>query len=566
MQLMSPPPIGTPVPHDRHAVSVQLPTWQDMVDLGSQHPRMKLIQKGGYPRSFIHPYIQELAARCDGYHGRPGHVYFFYPTYEYMEETRAYVLSQARLEEQGHQPSTRKVPMQVLGFSSKANGGSSEVLVLYALLIPSLLVQHAMSAWRLTGFGISSRLAGQCLQHVPSLLSENPKLFELNMSRAIPPQPKISIQGTDARLRGHLANLQNLGRIIREAPVVTEDMIFLYPTGMTAIFKAHQLLCRLRRGKTVVFGFLYELTPKLLRMYGSSLETFGNGTQEELDKFEDMLKVQKYDDPLNHVQAVWCECASNPLLKTVNLEKLRQLADKYGFFIVVDDTIGSVANIDVLDVADIIVTSLTKSFSGYANVMAGSITFSPASNHYAELHQELLQSYKNTLFIEDAIQLELNSRDYLARTSKINQTASYLVRFLQGYLDKPTPLSAVYYPETCHSSTNYRRRLRAKVDGQPHIPGFGGLFTIEFVDISTATAFFDALNVHKGPSLGAQYTLAQPYVQTVFQKEKAWAATYGLKETIVRISVGLENKESLKGSLIIALDAAVKVFRQGRYN
>jgi len=74
---------------------------------------------------------------------------------------------------------------------------------------------------------------------------------------------------------------------------------------------------------------------------------------------------------LNRVQAVWVECASNPLLKTVDLGKLRQLADQYGFFIVVDDTIGSVANIDVLDVADIIVTSLTKSFSGYANVMAG---------------------------------------------------------------------------------------------------------------------------------------------------------------------------------------------------
>lgn len=288
-----------------------------------------------------------------------------------MEVTRAYVLSQARLEEQDHQRSTRKIPMQVLGFSSKANGGPSEGLVLYALLIPSHLVQHAMSAWRLTGFGISSRLAGQCLQHVPSLLSEDPEFFEIDISRATPPQPEISIQGTNARLRGRLANLQNLGRINREAPVVTEDMIFLYPTGMTAIFEAHQLLCRLRRGKTVVFGFLYELTPKLLGMYGTSLEFFGNGTRKELDSFEDMLKVQKYDDPSNRVQAVWCECASNPLLKTVNLEKLRQLANKYGFFIVVDDTIGSVANIDVLDVADIIVTSLTKSFSGYANVMAG---------------------------------------------------------------------------------------------------------------------------------------------------------------------------------------------------
>jgi len=60
MQLPSPPPIGTPVPQDRHAVSVQLPTWQDMVDLGSQHPRIGLVQKGGYPRSFIHHHIQTV--------------------------------------------------------------------------------------------------------------------------------------------------------------------------------------------------------------------------------------------------------------------------------------------------------------------------------------------------------------------------------------------------------------------------------------------------------------------------------------------------------------------------
>ncbi|KAI8398384.1 hypothetical protein FOFC_19595 [Fusarium oxysporum] len=458
MQLPSPPPIGTPVPQDRHAVSVQLPTWQDMVDLGSQHPRIGLVQKGGYPRSFIHHHIQT---------------------------------------------------------------------------------------------------------HVPSLLSEDPELFEIDRLKEVAVSSlelKAFNKNADTRLRDRLAYLQNFGRINKQAPAVTKDMVFLYPTGMTAIYEAHQLLLRLRHSKTVVFGFLYELTPKLLKMYGPGFEFFGNGTAEELEKFESVLQNQEKEDPLNRVQAVWGECASNPLLKTVDLEKLRQLADQYGFFIVVDDTIGSVANIDVLDVADIIVTSLTKSFSGYANVMAGSITLNPASRYYSELHEELHRSYQNTLFVEDAIQLELNSRDYLVRTSMINETASYLVKFLKGYLNKPTPLSSVYYPETCHSSANYRRHLRANVTGQPHLAGFGGLFTVEFVNIPTATAFFDALDVHKGPSLGAQYTLAQPYVQTVFQKEKAWAATYGLKETIVRISVGLEDKGLLKNAFVAAMDAAMSVY------
>ncbi|RYC76666.1 hypothetical protein BFJ63_vAg20457 [Fusarium oxysporum f. sp. narcissi] len=116
---------------------------------------------------------------------------------------------------------------------------------------------------------------------------------------------------------------------------------------------------RLRHAKTVVFGFLYELTPKLLRMYGSDLEFVGNGTREELDEFEEMLKLQRYRDPSDQVQAVWCECASNPLLRTVDLERLRRLADQYGFFLVVDDTIGSLANIDVLEVADVIAETQT---------------------------------------------------------------------------------------------------------------------------------------------------------------------------------------------------------------
>ncbi|EXA34633.1 hypothetical protein FOVG_14056 [Fusarium oxysporum f. sp. pisi HDV247] len=566
MQLPSPPPIGTPVPQDRHAVSVQLPTWQDMVDLGSQHPRIGLVQKGGYPRSFIHHHIQTLAKACGYCFGHPEHVYLFYPSFKYMKVTRSYILSQAQLDGSGCQNLATQVPMQVLGFSEKAMNGPSEGLLLYALLVPSRLVQHAMYAWRITGFGISSRLANKCLQHVPSLLSEDPELFEIDRLKEVAVSSlelKAFNKNVDTRLRDRLAYLQNFGRINKQAPAVTKDMVFLHPTGMTAIYEAHQLLLRLRHSKTVVFGFLYELTPKLLKMYGPGFEFFGNGTAEELEKFESVLQNQEKEDPLNRVQAVWGECASNPLLKTVDLEKLRQLADQYGFFIVVDDTIGSVANIDVLDVADIIVTSLTKSFSGYANVMAGSITLNPASRYYSELHEELHRSYQNTLFVEDAIQLELNSRDYLVRTSMINETASYLVKFLKGYLNKPTPLSSVYYPETCHSSANYRRHLRANVTGQPHLAGFGGLFTVEFVNIPTATAFFDALDVHKGPSLGAQYTLAQPYVQTVFQKEKAWAATYGLKETIVRISVGLEDKGLLKNAFVAAMDAAMSVYLEG---
>jgi cystathionine gamma-synthase len=51
--------------------------------------------------------------------------------------------------------------------------------------------------------------------------------------------------------------------------------------------------------------------------------------------------------------------------------KLRKLADEYDFIIVVDETIGSFANLEVLPFADIIVSSLSKVFSGETNVLGG---------------------------------------------------------------------------------------------------------------------------------------------------------------------------------------------------
>jgi cystathionine gamma-synthase len=47
------------------------------------------------------------------------------------------------------------------------------------------------------------------------------------------------------------------------------------------------------------------------------------------------------------------------------------LADEYDFVIVVDETIGNFVNVSVLKWADIVVSSLTKVFSGNSNVMGG---------------------------------------------------------------------------------------------------------------------------------------------------------------------------------------------------
>ena len=73
----------------------------------------------------------------------------------------------------------------------------------------------------------------------------------------------------------------------------------------------------------------------------------------------------------NQYLALFCEFPSNPLLKSPDLERIRLIAKRYGIPIVVDETIGNFMNVHVLPFADVVVSSLTKVFSGDSNVMGG---------------------------------------------------------------------------------------------------------------------------------------------------------------------------------------------------
>lgn len=138
------------------------------------------------------------------------------------------------------------------------------------------------------------------------------------------------------------------------------------------------------------------------------------------------------------------------------------------------------------------------------------------------------------------------------RTRHINNTASYLAEALHPLCENPnSPVTRVFYPKLDKQPENYRAQLRQPTE--EFIPGYGGLFTIRFENFEQASVFFNALNVHKGPSLGAPVTLAQPYVQTVFHKQKAWAGECGLHESIIRVSVGLEDKHALLAAFQNAL-------------
>ena len=253
-------------------------------------------------------------------------------------------------------------------------------------------------------------------------------------------------------------------------------------------------MLNLYEGTTVLFGMAFLNTLVAFTDFGPGCKFFGHGSDDELGDLEVFLQEEYANG--RKVQTIWAEFPSNPLLATPDLKRLRALADEYDIVLAIDDTIGSSLNVDILHMTDILVTSLTKSFSGYADVIAGSAVLNPSSRKYAELKPLFERLYIPELYVADAEALEKNSRDYLPRTIKLNNNAFALLQYA---------ITKVYYPSRNPSSHNYKQFMRPPT--QDFTPGYGCLFTLELADLQSTIVFYDTLNVHKGPHLGAPWTL-----------------------------------------------------------
>ncbi|KAG6830377.1 hypothetical protein H0H92_001014 [Tricholoma furcatifolium] len=342
---------------------------------------------------------------------------------------------------------------------------------------------------------------------------------------------------------------------------VTEDDVYLYPTGMAAIWNAHNLALATRPvAKSVCFGFPYTDTLKILQKWGPGCHFFGCGIDSEIDEFEALLEREATQNPgTPPIVALFTEFPSNPLLRSADLPRLRTLADKYDFLIVIDETIGNFINVEVLPYADIVVSSLSKVFSGVANVMGGSLVLNPGCKHYITLKGYMDANFEDLYFNEDVIYMERNSRDFKRRIRTIDINTAAVCEFLRsrsiaGGMESAV-IKEVFYPKYITPEHYENRRIKSPgAEG-----GYGGLFSLTFTSKAASEAFFDALPCYKGPSLGTNFTLACPFTILAHFTELDWAAQYGVEEGLVRITVGLEDTQLLLQWFDTALKAAENV-------
>ncbi|QEY30913.1 PLP-dependent transferase [Synechococcus sp. RSCCF101] len=472
--------LGHPLPDSPHAVSVALPRWRDVVAYEENDPACRAALRTAYPRFVMHPLLREVAEAALAQTSFASAWPF--PSQAAAELARAHCL---RVSPGSH---TAVVP-----------SGS-----LWCLLAAADATPAATAFWQHTGLGASSRLAAQALGREPVPPADHGRWARRQLQRRL------------AAIHG--------GR---------PERVRLLPSGMAALDLGLRAISALRPGRpTLQVGFPYVDVLKLPQVIHSGGELVLNGEPERLAEALDRVEPA----------AVIVELPSNPMLGCVDLPALAALTRARGIPLVVDDTIGSSLNIETRPHADLVFTSLTKSFAGRGDILAGSLVVSEDSP-WREPLTALTAEPAAELSDADAIALERASRDVADRVARLNHHCALLAARLEGH----PAVARVLHPA---ASPAFRRLLR---------PGGGSGCLLSFElrgGEASAARVYDSLRVCKGPSLGTPFTLVCPYVLLAHYHELAWAEGCGVPRSLLRVSVGLEPPEELWQRFESALERA----------
>jgi cystathionine gamma-synthase len=483
-----PEDLGVPIPPTPYGVSVCLPLWEHVIGYEEKDPAVVSKFQSGYPRFFIPPAISRLIAEVEKQQAREGERALVFPRRIHAERCADFLRRHA-------------------GISPRVAEHGSESLGV--TLFPAPAYDVARRYWRFCGEIVSARQSEAALG-LSTQASED--------------------EGEAARR----AIKQRLARVTGQS----EEDVFLFPSGMAANFAVHRMLTTLTPGRrTVQLDFPYVDVLKLQEIFGSGASFLPFNDDGDYEKLRAIIK----SEPL---AGLFAELPSNPLMKCVDLRRVSEMLflEEKDVPLIVDDTVATNVNVDAFLIADAVTTSLTKSFSGVGDVLAGCVILNGESPYHDDFAAFLRRHQDNDLWRGDAVALELNSRDYAERVKVAGRNGVALYELLAEH----PAIGKVFHSITDRSGI-YDHLLRE--DG-----GHGCLLSFVLKDPSRAPAVFDAMEFCKGPSLGTNFTLACPYTLLAHYDELDWAESCGVDRTLIRVSCGLEPVEIILDRMSRALD------------
>ena len=316
---------------------------------------------------------------------------------------------------------------------------------------------------------------------------------------------------------------------------------FAFASGMAATHAA-MAAAELTPGATVLAAEqLYGSTATLL------VQVFGNNGVETrfLDAY-DLGLVEKKVAELKP-RAVVVETISNPLLRVADVAGISEITRASGAALIVDNTFGTPCLQRPLELgADIVVHSATKYLSGHGDLTAGVVVAGPPFDAAVESIRKLVGG------VLGPFEAWLAHRGLKTLPLRMNRQCENAREVASRLKDHPK-VAKVNHPSLGdHPDRETAKRVLSDT---------GGLVSFE-LDVDpkegreAAFRFLNALELCvRAPSLGDVYTLAiHPATSSHRELSPSRRERLGVKENLVRLSVGIEHPEDVMGDLEQALE------------
>ncbi len=311
---------------------------------------------------------------------------------------------------------------------------------------------------------------------------------------------------------------------------------FCFGSGLAAI---DAILKTMEPGDEVIsindlYGGSYRLFDKVYKKFGIKFH------------FVDMTNPENIEPLINdNTKLIWIETPTNPMMTIVDIEEIANIAKKHKLLLGVDNTFASPYLQNPIDLgADIVMHSVTKYLGGHSDVVMGALICTDddlaEKIYFAQYASGAVPGPQDCFLVLRGI------KTLHLRVQRTCENGAIIAKFLRVH----EKVDKVYWPgfEDHPNHDVAKRQMR----------DFGGMisFTLKGNKYEDAEKILSSTKVFAlAESLGGVESLTNhPASMTHASIPKEERDKLGISETLIRLSVGIEDVEDLKADLIQALD------------
>ncbi len=303
-----------------------------------------------------------------------------------------------------------------------------------------------------------------------------------------------------------------------------------FASGMAA---ESAILSLLSSGEHIVscddlYGGTYRIFERVMRRYNVETTYVAAGS---LAAYEQAIRA--------NTKMIWLETPTNPLLRLVDIRTIAEMAHRRNLLVVVDNTFASPYFQQPLKLgADIVVHSTTKYINGHSDVIGGALVLNDEEMY------EAIKFYQNAAGgVPSPFDSWLTLRGIKTLAVRMRQHEEN-ARTVARFLAEHPRVEKVYYPGLpTHPDYELAKR---------QMSGFGGMVSFQFkgtyADVVELVRRFKVFALAESLG-GVESLVCHPASMTHGSIPKDIRESRGLTDTLLRLSVGIEDIEDIIGDL-----------------